>query len=253
MSEKGPGKQGSSKSKAKKSLPSKQDAAESPCKSKTKGKGSSKAKPKATNKTLDEPYDSYLSEGVVSDGLKRGTFIKGTLRINPKKYQDAFVPNPDGGSDIYLPGLTMRNQALNGDVVVIDLLHRSQWKRKELEGEDDVTDDEKRFVTQKTGKVVFIVEKKHSRATTGFLKAYDKLDKTAIFSSVDHRLPRLLVPLADCPKEYLKTPSHALSNGLLLNGGCGWSSAKQRLSLPTRRLFAENGQKMVAALKNALH
>ena len=34
-----------------------------------------------------------------------------------------------------------------------------------------------------------------------------------------------------------------LSKGLILNGVCGWRSAKQRLSLPTRRLFAENGKK----------
>ncbi|XP_065831724.1 uncharacterized protein [Oscarella lobularis] len=37
--------------------------------------------------------------------------------------------------------------------------------------------------------------------------------------------------------------NRTLSNGLLLKGGCGWSSAKQRLSLPIGRLFAENGKK----------
>lgn len=53
--------------------------------------------------------------------------------------------------------------------------------------------------------VVYIVEKKHSRAATGFLKFLP--DKPfAMFSPVDHRVPRINVPLADCPQDFVSRP-----------------------------------------------
>ncbi|MGH0164589.1 UNVERIFIED_CONTAM: hypothetical protein FKN15_055843 [Acipenser sinensis] len=49
--------------------------------------------------------------------------------------------------------------------------------------------------------VVCIAEKKHSRAVTGFLKLLpDK--EFAMFSPVDHRVPRVNVPLQDCPENF---------------------------------------------------
>lgn len=53
--------------------------------------------------------------------------------------------------------------------------------------------------------VVYIVEKKHSRAVTGFLKFLP--DKPfAMFSPVDHRVPRINVLLADCPEDFTSRP-----------------------------------------------
>lgn len=53
--------------------------------------------------------------------------------------------------------------------------------------------------------VVYIVEKKHSRAVTGFLKFLP--DKPiAKFSPVDHRVPRINVPLTDCPQDFSSRP-----------------------------------------------
>ncbi|KAM8849262.1 DIS3-like exonuclease 2 isoform 2-T2 [Spinachia spinachia] len=56
-------------------------------------------------------------------------------------------------------------------------------------------------ILQKTAKVVYIVEKKHSRAVTGFLKFLT--DKPfAMLSPVDHRVPRINVLLDDCPEDF---------------------------------------------------
>ena len=53
--------------------------------------------------------------------------------------------------------------------------------------------------------VVYIVEQKHSRAATGFLKFLP--DKPfAMFAPVDHRVPRINVPLADCPHDFGSRP-----------------------------------------------
>lgn len=49
--------------------------------------------------------------------------------------------------------------------------------------------------------MVYIVEKKHSRAVTCFLKFLP--DKPfAMFSPVDHRVPRINIPLPDCPEDF---------------------------------------------------
>ncbi|KAK7162556.1 hypothetical protein R3I93_006780 [Phoxinus phoxinus] len=202
-------------------------------------------------------FEEYMFTEDVSAGLKRGELIQGALRINPKKYKDAFVPSPDGSADIFLDGIAARNRALNGDVVVVKVLPPEQWKavngdinertpssqnapkapdvivEAHYNEEDEVVSkmknaslhDKAPIITQsvkhanacftsgssseramqRTGKVVFIVEKKHSRAASGFLKFLPNKN-FAMFSPVDHRVPRVNVPLADCPADFISRP-----------------------------------------------
>ncbi|XP_053485978.1 DIS3-like exonuclease 2 isoform X2 [Ictalurus furcatus] len=201
-------------------------------------------------------YEDYMSIKDMSDGLKRGQLIQGALRINPKKYHEAFVPSPDGSADIFLDGMVARNRALNGDVVVVKLLPADQWKvmngdereqtsvekerqsesvpdiiveaqygeeEEEEEGEElckkmeaatlqdkvpptaDIHSASDRNV-QRTAKVVYIMEQKHSRAVSGFIKHIP--DKPfALFSPSDHRVPRVNVPLSGCPADFTSRPT----------------------------------------------
>uniref|UniRef100_A0A803XP64 DIS3 like 3'-5' exoribonuclease 2 n=1 Tax=Meleagris gallopavo TaxID=9103 RepID=A0A803XP64_MELGA len=246
-------------------------------------------------------FEAYMSKEDVSAGLKRRELIQGPLRINPKKYHEAFIPSPDGTRDIFIDGVVARNRALNGDIVVVRLLPREQWKVIKPDGSDketeathesDVPEDtlgtcvpreaakgdakspdviiEAQFddndaehgqdhlpdtlahdikklsldttekvkaggigavhrtkqeevpkvndprllpdkFLQRTAKVVYILEKKHSRAATGFIKLLaDKnselFKKCAMFSPVDHRVPRAYVSLADCPSDFVARP-----------------------------------------------
>uniref|UniRef100_A0A665UJL1 DIS3-like exonuclease 2 n=1 Tax=Echeneis naucrates TaxID=173247 RepID=A0A665UJL1_ECHNA len=142
-----------------------------------------KRKTRGARKSTKQVFESYMTFEEVSHGLKRGELIQGQLRINPKKYHEAFIPSPDDTRDIFLDGIVARNRAMNGDIVVVKVLPQEQWK-----------------VT-----VVYIVEKKHSRAATGFLKFLP--DKPfAMFSPVDHRVPRINVPLSDCPEDFTTRP-----------------------------------------------
>lgn len=55
------------------------------------------------------------------------------------------------------------------------------------------------------------MEKKHSRAATGFIKLLadrnsELFKRCAMFSPVDHRVPRVYVPLADCPPDFVTKP-----------------------------------------------
>ncbi|XP_034988831.1 DIS3-like exonuclease 2 isoform X1 [Zootoca vivipara] len=241
-------------------------------------------------------FEAYMSREDVSAGLKRKTLIQGPLRINPKKYHEAFIPSPDSTRDIFIDGVVARNRALNGDIVVVTLLPKDQWKvikpdgcdnettettqgsdppgsspgacvlcdpgkgdvnspdvvieaqfdDEDVEGKQDGSreikdqkqlslgagengrdletcgprhakqedsskpNDPDQFL-QKTAKVVYILEKKHSRAATGFIRLLtdrnsELFKKCAMFSPVDHRVPRAYVALADCPPDFITRP-----------------------------------------------
>ncbi|XP_037704400.1 DIS3-like exonuclease 2 isoform X1 [Choloepus didactylus] len=267
------------------------------------GVGASPSDKKSKNKSMrgkkKSVFETYMSKEDVSEGLKRGTLIQGVLRINPKKFHEAFIPSPEGDRDIFIDGVIARNRALNGDLVVVELLPEEQWKvikpesnDKETEAADEsdipeelcthhlppqslkscdgnpdviieaqfddddseeghgnaqnvladgvkklsvsvqekgkektgaaVTEEENISTSQdtrvfaekslqKSAKVVYILEKKHSRAATGFLKLLaDKnselFKKYALFSPSDHRVPRIYVPLKDCPQDFVTRP-----------------------------------------------
>uniref|UniRef100_A0A8C2I529 DIS3-like exonuclease 2 n=1 Tax=Cyprinus carpio TaxID=7962 RepID=A0A8C2I529_CYPCA len=156
----------------------------------------------------------------VSAGLERGELIKGVLRINPKKYKEAFVPSPDGSADIFLDGIAARNRALNGDVVVVKVLPPEQWKvlyqnfrflnetashSLSEGGRLEADSTKERTLCLRQPRVVIIFEQKHSRAASGFLKFLPNKN-FAMFSPVDHRIPRVNVPLVDCPADFVSRP-----------------------------------------------
>ncbi|MGH0141256.1 UNVERIFIED_CONTAM: hypothetical protein FKN15_010037 [Acipenser sinensis] len=39
-------------------------------------------------------FEPYMAPQDVSEGLKRSELLQGPLRINPKKYHEAFLPSP---------------------------------------------------------------------------------------------------------------------------------------------------------------
>jgi len=48
---------------------------------------------------------------------------------------------------------------------------------------------------------VYIVERKHSRAASGNIKLMaDNSQETALFAPTDHRVPRFIIPMSDCPQ-----------------------------------------------------
>uniref|UniRef100_A0A4W6C4T4 DIS3-like exonuclease 2 n=1 Tax=Lates calcarifer TaxID=8187 RepID=A0A4W6C4T4_LATCA len=191
-----------------------------------------KSKNKGGRGSKKQVFESYMTSEEVSHGLKRGELIQGQLRINPKKYHEAFIPSPDDTRDIFLDGIVARNRALNGDIVVVQVLPQEQWKVNYTHPslcklhvlnfgtnfselcyynrvwghlEDPSTPRSNGEILQKTAKVVYIVEKKHSRAATGFLKFLPE-KPFAMFSPMDHRVPRINVPLVDCPEDFSSRP-----------------------------------------------
>ncbi|XP_063965858.1 DIS3-like exonuclease 2 [Lytechinus pictus] len=69
-----------------------------------------------------KPFNNYWIQEDVTKFMKQGKVVKGTLRINPKNFEEAYIDSPDGGADIFIDGLHARNRALQGDVVAVQIL-----------------------------------------------------------------------------------------------------------------------------------
>ncbi|XP_071109120.1 DIS3-like exonuclease 2 isoform X1 [Haliotis cracherodii] len=60
---------------------------------------------------------------------------------------------------------------------------------------------------QRTAKVVAVVEAKHSRVCSGHIKLMqDRNRDVALFSPTDSRVPRIQVPMSECPKDFFERP-----------------------------------------------
>ena len=156
------------------------------------------------NKLPEINFQNYISSEECTEGIKRGELIVGTLRINPKSYQDGYIDSETGGRDIYIEGIEMRNRALPGDIIAVKLLPKDQWK-KTSSNDDTENDDDLYFA--KTGKVVYIIQKKHSRVAAGHLNPFRNHSfGFALMSPVDNRIPRLMIPLNECPPNFKARP-----------------------------------------------
>ena len=198
-------------------------------------------------------FEEYWSKEKVSAALKRGEVHKGNLRISAKNFEMAWVSLRGLKRDIAILGLAQRNRALDGDVVVMEILPKENWKvmHEEMKYNKDLVEttaekltnlqltseeeDHNRIVTsattppgsaqspnkkhkvdvnevpeqylQRTAKVVYILEKKHSRIACGYLRPMtDPNDPDGLFSPTDSRLPRFRIAHEDCPPGFFDRP-----------------------------------------------
>lgn len=159
-------------------------------------------------------YQEYWSEEKVKEAVAKNKVIVGALRINSKKPTTAFISD-SSGKDVMMPSREDRNRALDGDVVAVEVNPESEWlnldgsenELSKLEGvvkkmhlnSEDKQEQSTSYATplkRKTGKVVAIMEKVHSRIATGFIKLEDKNKKqsTMFLTPCNHSLPYVCIP-----------------------------------------------------------
>ncbi|XP_068618239.1 DIS3-like exonuclease 2 [Battus philenor] len=170
-------------------------------------------KKRSKKKDLEEKsFEPYLKAEEVDTGLKDNTLVEGILRINPKQFQHAYVSSSDRSlQDILIDGIRNRNRALEGDVVIVQILNQP---------------DDSEESKQKKGKVVYIKEKVHTRTCIGLLKLMpDKNRQRALFVPRDHRVPRLNIPFTCWPDNfYVEAKSY--ENTLFLAEIDNWNDTR---------------------------
>lgn len=122
-------------------------------------------------------YPEYLSVSKMITGVKAGSMHQGTFNVSPYNYLEGSVFVPTFDKPLLIIGRENSNRAVSGDVVVVEVLPKDQWKApssKILEeevvnkndnadaedGEAVVTDQERRALQEE-------VKKAHGKTVEG--------------------------------------------------------------------------------------
>ncbi|XP_063675436.1 DIS3-like exonuclease 2 [Bolinopsis microptera] len=187
-------------------------------------------------RALKPIYQEHLPLETIVEKLNFGELFKSTLRIHQKHHSIAFLSNPVKSEKDFLVEGNNQNRAFNGDLVAFEILPRENWKLNKSElmtnlignsskdtdlpvmGQDEISFQGKSYnalnvedkFLQKTAKIVGIIEKIHPRKAMGYAKVYNK--NFALFSPLDSRVPRMLIPLNEFPKGFAERPKDFADN-----------------------------------------
>eukprot|EP01133_Synstelium_polycarpum_P007202 gene7202-8365_t len=82
---------------------------------------------------------AHVTDEEARIGIAQGKYFYGALRVNAKKYMDAYVTIDGVTGDAFCGGLKYRNRAFHTDIVVFQVLPESEWKERPKKDEDDDT------------------------------------------------------------------------------------------------------------------
>lgn len=147
-------------------------------------------------------YSEYVSKSEAERGLKEGTYFQGPLRMNRSSIREGYIP-VSGRKDILISGPLNLNRAINGDIVVIQLLPKAEWKQpsqklieevdeEEEEEEEGSVIDSKESVVQETGKVIYII-KRNWKPYCGSLDKATISSNYPLFKPVDKAIPKIRI------------------------------------------------------------
>jgi exosome complex exonuclease DIS3/RRP44 len=122
-------------------------------------------------------YPDYLSVSKMLTGVKAGTMHQGTFNVSPYNYLEGSVFVPAFDKPLLIIGRESSNRAISGDIVVVEVLPKNQWKapsskilEEEVvnkndnadadEGEAVITQQEKRALQEE-------VKKTHGKSAEG--------------------------------------------------------------------------------------
>ncbi|XP_076757710.1 DIS3-like exonuclease 2 [Xylocopa sonorina] len=148
-------------------------------------------KEKTKNNTKDQqlksfkekgPFPKYIPQKKIDILLKNQNsadpeYVEGYLRVNPSCYKYAYISLSDDESDLLIHGLRDRNRAFDGDYVVAYVNPSEKWHMNQGQ-------------LQKTGVVVCIREKLHSRKAIGYFK---QRGANTLFYPRDQRVPLIKI------------------------------------------------------------
>nr|XP_045016823.1 DIS3-like exonuclease 1 [Jaculus jaculus] len=155
-------------------------------------------------------YPEHLPLEVLEAGIKSGRYIQGTLNVNKHRAQiEAFVrlqgaSSKDSGlvSDILIHGMKARNRSIHGDVVVVELLPKNEWKGRtaalcENESEDKALGDAP-SEPMPTGRVVGILQKNWRDYVVTFpskeeIQCQGRNAQKVLATPWDYRIPKIRI------------------------------------------------------------
>lgn len=168
------------------------------------------------NNNNEDEYSEHISADTIEAGLKSGLLYSGMIQVNKYSLQEAFVRltnnhQEDEIDDIFIPSVLLRNRAVHGDIVAVELLPESSWvspsrsisSSKTSESEvvattDDVDSTEIDLSKVKpTGRVVGIIQR-NWRIYSGTLQISDSQQASSagrrlLSIPMDIRIPKIRI------------------------------------------------------------
>ncbi|XP_053079819.1 DIS3-like exonuclease 1 isoform X2 [Acinonyx jubatus] len=155
-------------------------------------------------------YAEHLPLEVLEAGIKSGRYIQGILNVNKHRAQiEAFVrlqgaSCKDSGlaSDILIHGMKARNRSIHGDVVVVELLPKNEWKGRTTalceNDSDDKASGDPPSEPMPTGRVVGILQKNWRDYVVTFpskeeVQSQGKNAQKILVTPWDYRIPKIRI------------------------------------------------------------
>ena len=128
-------------------------------------------------KANEQLYQEYFSVSRMMTGVKAGTLHQGIFNVSPYNYLEGSIKVPAFDKSLIVLGRENINRAVQGDVVVVEVLPKDQWKEpstKIIEEETlnkdenaDVEDGEAVISEKERRALQEEVKKSHSKGTEG--------------------------------------------------------------------------------------
>ncbi|XP_039074715.1 DIS3-like exonuclease 1 isoform X1 [Hyaena hyaena] len=155
-------------------------------------------------------YAEHLPLEVLEAGIKSGRYIQGVLNVNKHRAQiEAFVrlqgaSCKDSGlvSDVLVHGMKARNRSIHGDVVVVELLPKTEWKGRTAalceNDSDDKASGDPPSEPMPTGRVVGILQKNWRDYVVTFpskeeVQSQGKNAQKILVTPWDYRIPKIRI------------------------------------------------------------
>lgn len=115
------------------------------------------------NKGTQMLYPEYLTISRMMTGVKAGLMHQGIFNVSPYNYLEGSIKVPAFPKSLLVLGRENINRAVDGDVVVVELLPKEQWKQPSTKiieedaltkNEDADTDDRQDFVSDRERKAL---------------------------------------------------------------------------------------------------
>ncbi|CAD6506336.1 BgTH12-07262 [Blumeria graminis f. sp. triticale] len=113
--------------------------------------------------TSQNIYPEYFSLSKMMTGVKNGTLHQGIFNVSPYNYLEGSVHVPTFDKSLIILGKENINRAIQGDVIVVEVLPRDQWKESSTKIIEDETlnryenaeaEDEEAVVTEREKKAL---------------------------------------------------------------------------------------------------
>ena len=185
----------------------------------------------ARTSASDQIYPEYMTLSKMMTGIRAGTLHQGVFNVSPYNYLEGSVHVPAFEKSLLILGRESSNRAVSGDIVVVEVLPKPQWKTpstkiveeetlnkdenadvEEGEGEAVVTEQERRALQeqvkkthgsnvegrpQPTARIIGVIKRNwrqyvgHVDGSSSSVSQKNRRQQTVFLIPMDKRIPKI--------------------------------------------------------------